>query len=404
MADLYSNSKIGSPFGAASNSRTNGAVAAGAAQSKLAAQSGKTGGEMRFMISNTDLASSAIMDNTLRGSKRSGDLLAQEVKGAENLEMVTDKLAYVFYEEHSPASLGKKLCLSLQNGCLIPEQGSQRLDLTPESRASLPTGNHDLVKSVAMTIKTNYPKPFLVTFKTLPALKEEHFIGNLACCDDEETGASTSAPVKKNATRSVAIVVMPSDLDAQGRYTIKVFERKLTSVMAQFLQKFPNQTADNIRDYVTLIQSKSGKQAEALMHFDPTNTLRQTSCVSLWYNALEAGPDKKTLVDNGSGFAAMSQDLYLQLEARAVDEIRSRLPLGDLTKDFAIEISALPINGIQNQYDLGAFEASFFGASEDERTVNELGHEMSLREVHDKTMFYFEGRICAEYVKLHDGR
>lgn len=385
MSDLYSHA-ASTPAAMASRLGNNQRLASSlSAPSSALAQvaAPATASGLSFRLQDTDLASGAVMPGSF--TKGSGDLLSQDLNMAEPLKIDFDESSFFFNEARLPSEIGEALRLSPGKG-LHAEYGTQVLDVAHELRDALPAGNHDLLQSITLELQTNYKRGFVVDFKTVHALGDEHFFGNTY----DKTG-------KNLGNKTVSVVVLPTNLDQNGRVSLTVIDRPITQPMLSFLARFPNQTADTIGQYVTPVNKN-----EVLLHYSPSKQLRATSCVSLWHAAYQ-DPLKAPLVENDNGFASMSRELYQKLEAQAKSEISRHISLGDVTSsNFTIEIRALPINNGETPA-LGAFESQYLGVDENMMVEDKFQQRMTAKELFEKTPIEFTGRVQAQYRKINTG-
>lgn len=353
---------------------------------------------MSFRLQDLDLASHAVMSNSFAAT-RANDLFMQDWQfgenGTEPLQLDMDHGTFFFNEIRTPKEIGKSLVLTLGNGRLTTEWGTQALDVAAEAREALPVGNHDLIETIGLELQTTYRRPFVVDFKTVYALGDEHYFGNVF---DAKAGGGASL-----ATKTVSAIVLPTNLDKNGRVMLNVVNRTITQPMVQFLARFPNQTADTIKEHVTRVNKSSN---EVLLHYSPINNIRPTSCVALWHAAYQPpeGQTKAPLIDDGRGFASMDRELYENLEAQAIREITRHISLGDVTSsNFGIEIRALPVNGSVTP-DLGAFQTVYPGMDVNQKVEDAFGNTMTALELFEKTPIEWTGRITTTYRKINDGK
>jgi len=346
---------------------------------------------MSFRMQDEDLAGHAVM-NTSFTSSRSNDLLMQDMHTSQPLQIDFDQNVFMFEESRLPRDIGRALALSPGAG-LHPEFGTQVLDLAPELRNALPVGNHDLVAGIHLDLRTNYRKPFVVEFKTVYALGNEFYYGN-----------SYDPSNKTQATNTVSFIVRPTSAQSgvDTIISLPVIDRKITQPMLQFLARFPNQTADTIDEYCTVINEK-----EVLLHYSPIANVRPTSCVSLWHAAYQPieGEMKATLQENANGMASMSRKLYDALAQQAKGEISRHISLGDVTSSkFTVEIRPLPVNNSTDTPHLGAFEAQYPGEDKSLMVEDKYGRQLTIGDLFEKTPIEFSGKVSCTYRKINDGK
>lgn len=402
MADLYSSVPARPPVSSSMAQRFNTNAGAAQMQQRTSAafnaplalsQMGSHATQavaasgLSFRMQDQDLASHAVMSSAFT-SDRSNDLLGQDFATSEPLKIDFDQGSFVFNQLRLPKDVGKSLILSLGNKGLHADFGTQLLDVAPEHRVELPAGNHDLVQSIDLELQTNFKKAFIVDFKTVFALGNEHYFGNTV----DKTGNNTG-------TKTVSVVILPSNLDKNGCVSINIVKRTITQPMLQFLARFPNQTADTIDNYVTPVNKD-----EVLLHYSPVGNIRPTSCVALWHHAYQM-PTKVPLVENEQGFAGMQRELYNVLSKQAKNEISRHISLADVTSpNFAIEIRDFAPNDGAQANGLGAFETQYPGVDPNMEVEDKWGQRMTALELFEKTPMEWVGRITTSYRKINDGK
>lgn len=376
MADLFATASVKASAAGMSSSAGAAARYASSVASKLQT--------MKFEAYDdigSDANDSATSSSYLDGNRN--DVLNLNPTEAK---IQLDDRAYTFEFVGLPSRIGKKIVLQCKLGNMWTQFSSQKNDVAEASSKPRPAGNHDLVQSIDMQIKTNLKSSFLVRFPTVNAYGEEHYYGG--------SGADADAGKK--------LSYMFTSADFKGDVaSVNILSRNITQSMKHFLERYPNQTADTLPGLAGPVPG--GKEMMVRYSADSTGV---TSAVVLWYNSqvvgytAEGAPLKNPpLQPLNAEYTTMPRDIYDACFAKAQDEMVRYISLGDVTSEvFSLEISH------PNGLDLGDFAAQYPGYSENQIILDQLTQEqIKARDLHMRTPIYFTGRVVIGYKKVHTG-
>jgi hypothetical protein len=379
MADLYPNT--------ASNIRSraaNSAAAAFAAPASFQMNTKPQGLDApvrRYALYNEDETNAVSRFNSF--DDPSSDLLMSELdeENKNDFRISYDSIGRIASISALPKDLGKVITLSAKNGNLKTQYCTRAQDIS----GKMPVGNHDLIKSLDIELKTDIKQPFVIGYETVYAHCDEHFYGN---------------SIEGN-NRSVAHVFIPSDF-VNGATSAKILERTITTSMRMFLKRYPGQTVDTLHEYVNDLKNTPN----VLVRYSPNGGV--SSAVTMWYDALVDENGRRLhapLVPLNDGqHASMSREVYKQCEALARTEIAKYISLGDVTSEnFTITIRALPANG---NSELGINDFAYHHPAIDPMAQVPdpvTGQLITALELFNKTPISISLRSVATYKKVNDG-